>query len=190
MSTDEFAPQMTEGYKTPKAVTLSELQDLDKEDEAMNKWKASLVKETYAPADDPRRVVVLSMTLSSPDRPDITLELNSSEKVQELKKLKTIIKEGSTYRISVNFRVQHEIVTGLKFLHVIKRKGITVEKIQEMIGSYAPQLEPHTKSFHPEEAPSGMMFRGNYVGHAKFTDDDGNIYLEWEWPFEIKKEWE
>jgi len=65
-----------------------------------------------------------------------------------------------------------------------------VDKSEEMIGSYAPSTDPHEKKFQMEQAPSGMMARGNYAVRSKFTDDDGNSHLEWSWNFEIKKEWE
>lgn len=59
-----------------------------------------------------------------------------------------------------------------------------------MIGSYAPQREPHVKRFPLEQAPSGMLFRGTYTVQSKFLDDDNNVYLEWDWSFDIKKEFE
>jgi len=59
-----------------------------------------------------------------------------------------------------------------------------------MVGSYGPKTEPHVFTTPVEDAPSGMMSRGHYTVKSKFTDDDKNIYLEWEWAFDIKKEWE
>jgi hypothetical protein len=50
-------------------------------------------------------------------------------------------------------RIQHDVVSGLKYLHVVKRSGIkgtslptrvvltiffTVDKMEEMVGSYGP----------------------------------------------------
>ena len=89
--------------------------------------------------------------------------------------------------MKVKFRVQHEIVTGLKYLQVVKRGGIPLDRSDEMIGSYGPQVEPYFKSFQPEQAPSGMLARGKYNAKSRFMDDDKNLYLEWEWSFEIKK---
>ncbi len=68
----------TDGYKKPKEATLNQMKDLDKDDEALNKWKASLLGGADAsPANDPRRVVVLSLTLESPGRSDVIIELDS-----------------------------------------------------------------------------------------------------------------
>lgn len=39
------------------------------------------------------------------------------------------IKEGVEYRLAVKFRVHSEVISGLKYLHVVKRKGIKVDKM-------------------------------------------------------------
>lgn len=47
--------------------------------------------------------------------------------------------------MKVKFIIQHDLVCGLKYLQVVKRKGITVDKTEEMIGSYGPAGEPYEK---------------------------------------------
>lgn len=44
---DDDAPEATSGYKTPKAATLADMEKLDANDDALAKWKASLVKEVF-----------------------------------------------------------------------------------------------------------------------------------------------
>jgi len=39
--------------------------------------------------------------------------------------------------MKVKFKVQHQILSGLKYLQVVKRHGIS-QKTQEMIGSFGP----------------------------------------------------
>jgi hypothetical protein len=58
-----------------------------------------------------------------------------------------------------------------------------------MVGSYAPKLEIQSFITPPEEAPSGMLYRGDYSVSSLFTDDDKNVHLKWEWKFEISKDW-
>ena len=65
----------------------------------------------------------------------------------------------------------------------------TVDKGNFMVGSYGPKTEAHSFTTPTDEAPSGMIARGKYNVKSKFTDDDKNIYLEWEWCLEIKKDW-
>jgi hypothetical protein len=43
------------------------------------------------------------------------------------------------------YRVEGEIVSGLKYLQVVKRAGMTVDKTEAMLGSYGPQQEEYTK---------------------------------------------
>jgi Rho GDP-dissociation inhibitor len=42
---------------------------------------------------------------------------------------------------------------------------------------------------NPEEAPSGMLARGHYNAISKFVDDDNQTHLQFEWSFDIAKDW-
>jgi Rho GDP-dissociation inhibitor len=46
------------------------------------------------------------------------------EAIDQAKNAPFTIKEGVEYRMKVKFRVQHDVVSGLKYLQVVKRKGI------------------------------------------------------------------
>jgi hypothetical protein len=46
----------------------------------------------------------------------------------------------------------------------------------------APAVEPET-------APSGMVGRGHYKAISKFVDDDNVTHLQFEWAFDVKKDW-
>ncbi|XP_063592132.1 rho GDP-dissociation inhibitor 1-like [Penaeus indicus] len=97
--------------------------------------------------------------------------------------------EGISYRIRIEFHVQREIVTGLKYIQRSYRKGIAVDKMTHMVGSYAPKDEIQSYTTPMEDAPSGLIARGHYTVKSLFTDDDGNEHLKWEWSFDIKKDW-
>ncbi|KAJ1986136.1 rho GDP dissociation inhibitor [Dimargaris cristalligena] len=189
---DELVATETEGYKVGEKKTLEEYQNLDANDESLNRWKQSLGigQSTTSPANDPRRVVIESLALEVAGRPDVLLDLSTPQAIQKIKETPVTIKEGVEYRLKVKFRVQHDVVSGLKFLQVVKRKGIPVDKSQEMIGSYGPAVAPYEKKFLPEEAPKGMLARGNYKAKSRFEDDDRVVHAEWEWTFDIKKDWE
>ncbi|KAI8909428.1 hypothetical protein PhCBS80983_g00713 [Powellomyces hirtus] len=189
-SHEDLAPTQTAGYKAPEKKTVAELAQLDAGDESLKKWKESLgLKAAVGPADDPRKVIVLSLGMESPGRPDVVVDL-SPEGIAKLKDQQMTIKEGVEYRLKVTFKVQHDVVSGLKYLHVVKRKGIRVDKMEEMLGSYGPANEPYEKKFLTEEAPSGLLARGHYEVKSRFIDDDGTSHLEWAWSFDIKKEWD
>ena len=99
------------------------------------------------------------------------------------------IKEGSEYKFRISFRVQHEILAGLKFCNKTKKMGMS-QSDELMIGSYPPQTAPHVFEFPRHdwmEAPKGMMYRGSYTATDKFVDSDGKTHLEYSYPVKITK---
>ena len=66
----------------------------------------------------------------------------------------------------------------------------TADKSSYMVGSYGPKAEVHSWQSPEEEAPRGILARGTYKVKCKFIDDDKNVHLQWEWCFDIKKDWE
>ena len=58
-----------------------------------------------------------------------------------------------------------------------------------MVGSYGPRAERQQWLSPKDEAPKGVVYRGNYKIHSRFVDDDGEVHLEWSWEMEIKKDW-
>lgn len=187
---DNTEPEETPGYKPPAEKSLQEIQSLDQDDESLVRYKQALlagVDSAASPKDDPRKVVVQKMIFVSEGRDDIVLDLSGD--ISMLKKQKITIKEGVEFRLKIIFKVQHEIISGLRYHHVISRKQINVDKQQYMVGSYGPKAEPQSYITPVDEAPKGMLARGDYKVKSKFLDDDKNIHLQWEWSFEIKKDW-
>ena len=140
---------------------------------------------------------MLSLGLEVPGRSDILIDLSapnaeeSQRKAAALKEKPFTIKEGAQFRMKVRFRVQHEVLSGMKYVQVVKKMGIS-NKTQEMIGSYSPNTSDkpeYEKKFEAETAPSGMIARGHYNASSKFVDDDGQTHLKFDWSFDIKKDW-
>ncbi|EMG49147.1 RDI1 Rho GDP-dissociation inhibitor [Candida maltosa Xu316] len=196
---DDLIPEKVEGYTVGEKKTIDEYNKLDAEDESLAKWKASLGLSTNTDlypvkADDKRTVVVTELALEFPDQPElqpirINLEDSNGNTITG-KEIKFDIKEKSIYQLVVKFRVQHEIITGLKYLHSVKRGGIRVDKVEEPLGSYAPNTvdKPfYERKFTEVEAPSGMIARGTYSAVSKFIDDDDNVHLTVPWSFAITK---
>ncbi|KAF2672412.1 rho-gdp dissociation inhibitor [Microthyrium microscopicum] len=192
---EELQAEHTEGFKVGEKKTLDEYQKLDADDDAMRRWKESLgvgSGNSLADPNDKRTCIILSLGLEVEGRPDITLDLSHPGQLEALKDKPFTIKEGATYSMKVKFRVQHQILSGLKYLQMVKRMGVGA-KNQEMIGSFSPNTsdKPHyEKKFAPEDAPSGMLVRGHYKATSKFVDDDNVTHLQFEWSFDIKKDWE
>ena len=109
----------------------------DQNDESLNRWKASLGISSspaiHVDSRDQRRCVIKSLALEVEGRPDITIDLTAPGSVEALKSKPFTIKEGAKFRMKANFVVQHDVLSGLKYLQVTKRKGIRLAKNEEMI---------------------------------------------------------
>ncbi|KAK9435662.1 Rho GDP-dissociation inhibitor [Metarhizium brunneum] len=193
---EDSMPEETQGYKLsqPKQ-SLAQYEQMDAGDESLQRYKKSLGlgggKDVSDP-NDPRVCIIRALTLDSPGRDPVTIDLSTPGSEKSLKDKPFKIKEGSKFTMSAEFKVQHEILSGLHYVQVVKRKGIKVSKDSEMIGSYAPNTEnqpAYTKKFQEEEAPSGMLARGHYNTFSSFVDDDKKKHLEFEWSFDIAKDW-
>lgn len=115
----------------------------DQNDESLRRWKESLGIGTGASLsdpNDPRRAIILSLALEVEGRPDAVIDLAAAGALERLKSRPFTIKEGSRFRMKVRFRVQHEVLSGLKYLQVVKKMGVRVSKDEEMLGSYAPNV--------------------------------------------------
>lgn len=196
---EELVPEVVDGYTVGEKKTIEEYTKLDAEDESLAKWKASLglsADSTAYPvkAGDKRTVVIVEMSLVFPELPDlkpivISLEDASGNTIAG-KEIKFSIKEKAVYEVQIKYRVQHEIITGLKYLHSVKKAGIRVEKLEEPLGSYAPNTKEkpfYQLSLGAVEAPSGFIARGSYSAVTKFVDDDLTVHLSFPWSFQIVK---
>ena len=89
----------------------------------------------------------------------------------------------------VVFKVHNDIVYGLKYCNVVKKKGIVVEKYEQVMGTFAPLKKEHVVDLTPEETPGGFLYRGEYKGKSMFIDNDGMVHMQFEYMFNIKKNW-
>ena len=58
-----------------------------------------------------------------------------------------------------------------------------------MMGSYGPKAEEYAFTTPEEDAPCGVLMRGDYKIKSSFMDDDKNVYFSWEWHLAVKKDW-
>ncbi|KAJ5492369.1 RHO protein GDP dissociation inhibitor [Penicillium expansum] len=177
---DELASTATEGFKVGEKKTLDEYNQL------------GMFCQLQLLSNILPTCIIKSLALQVDGREDVVIDLSSPGSVDSLKDKPFKIKEGSKFHIKVTFQVHHEVLSGLKYLQVVKRKGIRVSKDEEMLGSYAPNTTSkvdYSKEFNEEEAPSGMIARGHYNAVSKFIDDDQHTHLLFEWSFDIAKDW-
>lgn len=138
-------------------------------------------------ANNPKNVIVKRLALIVAGRDDMILELDGD--LATIKKQSFAIKEGIQYRIRVDFYVQREIVHGMKYVQKTYRLGVPVDKMTHMVGSYPPKEELQSFLTNFEEAPSGMLARGEYSVSSLFTDDDKTEHLKWDWTLKVEKDW-
>ncbi|NP_001080660.1 Rho GDP dissociation inhibitor (GDI) beta S homeolog [Xenopus laevis] len=176
-------------YKPPPQKSLQEIQELDKDDESLAKYKKSLLGDGPVVADPSApNVTVTRLTLVCDAAPKpITMDLTGD--ITNLKKETFALKEGVEYRVKIHFKVNKEIVSGLKYVQHAYRAGVRVAKATFMVGSYGPRPDEYDFLTPLEEAPKGILARGTYLNKSHFTDDDNHDHLTWEWNLSIRKEW-
>ncbi|OAY43448.1 rho GDP-dissociation inhibitor 1 [Manihot esculenta] len=170
--------------------TLKEQLEKDKDDESLRRWKEQLlgsvdfnsVGETLDP-----EVKILSLAIKSSGRPDIVLSIPEDG---NLKGVWFTLKEGSRYSLQFTFHVGHNIVSGLKYTNTVWKTGVKVDSTKEMLGTFSPQAEPYTHEMPEETTPSGIFAKGSYSAKSRFVDDDNKCYLEINYTFDIRKEWQ
>ncbi|KAI1896080.1 hypothetical protein AGOR_G00091120 [Albula goreensis] len=170
--------------------SLVEIHSLDKDDESLNKYKQALLGPgPVMPDPSVPNIQVTRLTLMSGQAPGpVTMDLTGD--VEALKEQAFMMKEGMDYRVKIHFKVNREIVSGLRYVQLTYRKGVRVDKAVYMVGSYRPQKEEHEFLTPLEEAPKGMVVRGTYHIKSLFTDDDKTDHLSWAWKLQMKKDWE
>jgi len=194
---EDLKPSETPGYKvTQDKKSVDEYAKMDANDESLKRWKESLgISEGATTAGEGPTLTVLTLELESPTLPEskkIVIDVQDPAKLADVKKNPITIKEGVEYNALITFRVNHSITSGVKYLQVVKRAGLKVDKLEQMVGSYGPHPEgtPYTKAFPTEESPSGMLARsGSYHVRSRVIDDDNHIFADFEWSFKLAKEW-
>ncbi len=116
----------------------------DAADESLQRYKESLGlggggKDLSDP-NDPRGCIILSLTMETPGREPVTIDLAQPGSEATLKDQPFKIKEGANFTMVAAFKVQHNILSGLHYVQVVKRRGIRVSKDSQMIVSCSSLL--------------------------------------------------
>ncbi|XP_043719030.1 rho GDP-dissociation inhibitor 1-like isoform X2 [Telopea speciosissima] len=169
--------------------SLKEQLEKDKDDESLRRWKEQLLGSVDIDAvgeNAEPEVQVLSLTILSPDRPNLVLPIPF---VPNSKGHAFALKEESRYRLKFSFVVSNNIVSGLKYTNTVWKTGMRVDNRKVMLGTFSPQQEPYTYELEEDTTPSGIFARGSYSARTKLVDDDGKCYLNINYSFEIRKDW-
>nr|ACO10329.1 Rho GDP-dissociation inhibitor 2 [Caligus rogercresseyi] len=138
---DEDELDKVEGnYRPPKEKTMEEILKADQDDESLARYKAKLIPSSepiLIEPENPNNVLVKKLALVVEGREDEVLNLTQG--LDAIKSTTFVIKEGIDYCIRIDFMVQRDIVTGLKYVQKTSRKGFPVDKLSHMCGSYPPR---------------------------------------------------
>uniref|UniRef100_A0A6I8NN86 protein disulfide-isomerase n=1 Tax=Ornithorhynchus anatinus TaxID=9258 RepID=A0A6I8NN86_ORNAN len=121
---EEEGDEVELAYQAPEKKSLQEIQQLDKDDESLTKYKQALlgpVPEVVDPSLPGVQVIRLTLVCEEAPGP-ITMDLAGD--LEALKNQAFVLKEGVDYRVKISFKVNKEIVCGLKYLHHTYRKGL------------------------------------------------------------------
>lgn len=123
---------MTERKASTKRGAERDLQTakLDYRDESLIAWERSLGLNNGAGAASGAKagpnVVLLELIISSPGVADISLPLTDLSNLRK----DIVVKEGVDFSVSLKFKVNNAIVSGLTYVQVVKKLGISVSKNQ------------------------------------------------------------
>ncbi|CAM8887570.1 hypothetical protein QQ045_024699 [Rhodiola kirilowii] len=183
---EDLAEKIQLGPRT----SIKEQLEKDKDDESLRKWKEQLLGSLDIAAVGGEHlepdVKILNLAIKSDKRPDIVLEIPETGNP---KGLWFTLKEGSRYSLNFSFKVKNNIVSGLKYTNTVWKTGIKVDRTKEMLGTFSPQADAYTHEMPEEVTPSGIFARGSYSARTKFFDDDKKCYLEINYTFDIRKDW-
>ncbi|EMP31812.1 Endoplasmic reticulum resident protein 27 [Chelonia mydas] len=190
-------------YKPPPQKSLQELQELDKDDESLAKYKKSLLGDGPVVADPTApNVVVTRLTLVCDTAPGpITMDLTGD--VAALKKETFVLKEGVEYRVKIHFKVNRDIVSGLKYVQHTYRTGVKdvtgdtkkpvllrdiaattvfISAAEVAVIGFFQELErPEVSNFHTvvgkiQEVPFGLSTNPEVLSHYNITSNTISIF--------------
>ena len=172
---------------------VAKLMAKDAEDESLRKYKERLLglstlKGDIGNVSDPRKVVLMEFhTIIQGDHPNFQFDLSDKGPGSGKDAITFDLKEGCKYRLNIVFKVQHQIVSGLRFCLRVRRA--LVKKSEEIVmGSYGPRTEPHLFEYPRDSwlaAPKGKLARGTYKAQLTLLDLDGAKHLQFEFVFKI-----
>ncbi|KAF0687117.1 Aste57867_21088 [Aphanomyces stellatus] len=170
--------------------SVDEMLEKDKDDESLRRYKANLLgaaaQGDLGDTKDQRRVVVQQFKVIFEDhRQEITYDLDTDDGLKHIRESPFVMEEGARYKFVISFRVNREIVSGLRFKNKV-RKNVFTARDEVVLGSYAPQSSTYEFVFPRHEwseAPSGLLYRGKYSAECKFVDSDNAEHLCFQYAF-------
>uniref|UniRef100_A0A8D1Z4U7 Rho GDP-dissociation inhibitor 1 n=1 Tax=Sus scrofa TaxID=9823 RepID=A0A8D1Z4U7_PIG len=156
-------------YKPPAQKSIQEIQELDKDDESLRKYKEALLGRVAVSADpNVPNVVVTRLTLVCSTAPG-PLELDLTGDLESFKKQSFVLKEGVEYRIKISFRVRRRRRGGA---------GPGWESLAEPCSGCLPAGEPRDRvghEVHPAHVQEGGQDRQDRLHGGELRAPGGGV---------------
>ena len=120
---DEFDSTET-NFARPAEKTIQEIVNADAGDESLRNYKekllgtAAISDAVVVRPDNPEKVIVTNISLLSDGEVKRSMDLPARDDFS------LAVKEGCIYHIRIQYYVQREIVSGLRYTHKVKRLGM------------------------------------------------------------------
>jgi hypothetical protein len=135
-------------------------------------------------------VEIKSVEIVCNERPNGNINIDFADyRGEEAKKFEYTIKEKADYSLRVNFKVYNDIVQGLRFCSVVRKKGRVVDKDEVVVGAFSYLKEVQNVDIDMGQAPSGYFGRGTYQVVARFIDIEGTVHMQFEYNVRIVRQW-
>lgn len=115
---DEDEQILPSKYQPPKDVPIEEILNKDQDDASLNEYKKKLLGTAIniiIEPSEPSRLILKRLVLLPDDHSEIAFDLNPKS-LDKFKDSVVTMKEGGSYRIKLEFYVQRDIISGLRFV--------------------------------------------------------------------------
>merc|ERR1711862_200902 len=127
---------------------------------------------------------------------DLEVTLNSiyplKQKLKNSRKLQSSLKKDANTKFKLTLKFNMKLFLDLSILTKFSVRDFVLQE-EEMLGSFGPQKDNHSVTFPKQgwdSAPKGTLARGSYTAKSKFIDDDKQTHMQYEYSFQIKKDWQ
>lgn len=135
------------------------------------------------------KIVPLKLYLCEPgkdDTPIACFNLSDKQELQKACEKRYKITENLEFCLMLEVQINQQ-VSCLRYVQKTTRMGIP-DTFKHVIGSRMASDKPCIFELSRKQAPSGMLFRGDYSVHCILTDDESkDPHFDFKWKMEVVK---
>ncbi|MFD4535446.1 hypothetical protein ACFWNL_09400 [Kitasatospora sp. NPDC058397] len=135
------------------------------------------------------RLECVAHILKVAGRPDVRRPTDTPEALKALNDPFKIM-EGQEYQWAVEFRVRDAAAVSVRYIHVVRRAGAKVDKIEQMYGNFPPGDTVHTLLTGLEESPTGVVTRAGLFNYSVALSAENAEAVRYDFTVKFTKTWE